>query len=169
MRQFLDHPLTKYVIIGSFSLAAAYLLWRIGGSIAEIVSDEPRVGVTIKLGGAIAGFAALFWLSLNAFERLHRLSPPPLAPRRLKIFLVPRDLFVKEDDYACEVSVYDEDSGSDRTLSLRPRRENGHLTIYLRDLRDTELFRIEMRASGNRLWRSEYCHPAAPRAEMSQT
>ncbi len=169
MRMFLDHPLTKYVIIGTFSVTAAYILWMIGGNFAEVVSAEPLLGVTFKLGGAIAGFAAVFWLSLSAFERLYRLAPPPLPPRRLKIFLVPRDLFVKEDDYACEVTVYDEDTGSDRTLELRPRRENGHLTIDLRDLRDTERFRIQMRASGDKLWRSEYCHPAAPRAEMSQT
>ena len=34
----LDHPLVMYLVIGTFSLVAAYLFWMIGGNFAKVIA-----------------------------------------------------------------------------------------------------------------------------------
>lgn len=161
----LDHPLILYLVIGTFSVASAYLFWMIGGNFAEVVSDKQAVGVSFKLGGAIAGFVSVFLVSLWAFKKLHELQPPL---RRIKVFLIPCDQFSASESYSCKVWIYDGEIREERTEELVPRREAGYLTVDLRDLRNTETFRIELRNSQSKTWVSEYYHVAAPRAEMQQ-
>ncbi|MEW6212957.1 MAG: hypothetical protein AB1631_31830 [Acidobacteriota bacterium] len=163
--RLLDHPITRYLIIGTFSVLAAYLFWMIGGNFAKVVSQEPVVGVSFELGGAIAGFVSVFLVSLWAFKQLNQLQPTSLPLRRLKVFLIPRDQF-PEAMYSCKVWIYDDDIGEERMIEVVPRREAGHLTIDLRDLRDNERFRIELRNSTNQAWQSEYYPVSAPRTEM---
>ena len=164
--RLLDHPITRYLVIGVFSVLAAYLFWRIGGNFAKVVSQEPAVGVSFELGGAIAGFVSVFLVSLWAFKQLHQLKPATLPFRKLKVFLIPRDQFPSDTTYSCKVTIYDDDVGEERTIEVTPRGEAGYLTIDLHDLRDNERFQIELRNSANKAWRSEYCPVSAPRAEM---
>lgn len=162
-----DHPMFKFILIATFSVASAHFFWMLGGSAAKIVAEDNKsLGLGIELGGAIAGFVAVFWISLKVAERLHGLTSPGAPSRKLKIFLVPRELFARDDQYVCDVSIYNEDTGDERTQSGMPRRENGHLTIDLRDLSEGERFQIQLRNSENGRWISEYCHPSAPSAEM---
>jgi len=165
-QRIFDHPITMYLVIGAFSVVAAYLFWMIGGNFGKVVSQEPALGVSFELGGAIAGFVSVFLVSLWAFKQLHQLPPVPSPLRKIKVFLIPRDQFPSHDTYSCKVWVYDDEIGEDRTIAVTPRRENGYLTVDLRDLRDNERFRIELRNSANKVWQSEYCPVAAPRAEM---
>lgn len=165
-QRFLDHPITMYLVIGVFSVIAAYLFWMIGGNFAKVVSEDAAVGVSFELGGAIAGFVSVFLISLLAFKQLHQLQPPVPPWGRIKVFLIPRDQFSAHDSYACKVWIYDDEIGEERSIDVTPRRENGYLTIDLRDLRDNERFRLELRNSSNQAWQSEYYHVAAPRAEM---
>ncbi len=149
--------------IGTFSVVAAYILWKIGGNAAKVMSDNPAVGITFELGGAIAGFASVFYILRWAFKEFHELQPPL---RSIKVFLIPRKHFAAQDTYSCKVWIYDDEVGEERTQELTPRREAGFLTILLRNMRQTETFRIELFNSQNKSWQSEYCHVAASRAEM---
>jgi hypothetical protein len=158
----LDHPLVSYLVIGSFSLLSAWLCWRLGGSVAEVVTPDAGVGATIELGGAVGGFAAMFLLSLWVFRKLHELRR---TTRTLRVFLIPREQFQAASGYTCFVTVYDGESGDERRLRVTPRRENGYLTIDLLDLRDGEMFQIEVQ-DGTKTWRSDYSPVAATRAEM---
>jgi hypothetical protein len=134
---------------------------------AKVVSKEPVVGVSFELGGAIGGFVSVFLVSLWAFKQLHELKPTESPLRKIKVFLIPRDQFPSDTIYSSKVWIYDEDIGEERTIDdITPRRENGYLTIDLRDLRDSERFRIELRNSTNQVWQSEYCPVSAPRTEM---
>jgi hypothetical protein len=162
----MDHPLTRYLVIGVFSLGAGLMFWRLGGNFASVVTEKGFLGVTFELGGAIAGFGAVFWLSLQAFERLSALEPQNNSFRKVKVFLVPRETFAKEEEYKCRIWIYDDENDEERIVETAPHRENGHLTIDLRDLQASERFRIELRNTSDSTWRSEYCHPSAPRAEM---
>jgi hypothetical protein len=169
VKPLLDHPITKFLVIALFSLASAYIFWKIGGNFAKVVSAGDAAGVSFELGGAIAGFVIVFYASLGILKRIHDL-PVQMTPgsslRRVKVFLIPREMFRFEDTYTCNVRIYDEDKGEDRTDQIVPHRENGHLTIDLRDLRDTERFQIHVTNSSGNAWKSEFHHPAAPRAEM---
>ena len=165
-QKLLDQPLVMYLVIGTFSCAAAYLFWMIGGNFAKVVSPETFLGVSFELGGAIAGFVSVFLVSLWAFKQLHKLSRTESPLRKIKVFLIPRDQFPSNDTYSCEVSIYDDEEGEDRTVHINARRENGYLTIDLRDLRDHDRFRIIVKNSAKQEWHSEYCPVAAPKAEM---
>jgi len=162
VQRVVDHPLVSYLVIGSFSLLSAWLCWRLGGSVAKVVTPDAGVGATIELGGALGGFAAMFLLSLWVFRKLHQLRP---ATRSLRVFLIPREQFQAASGYTCFVTVYDGESGDERRLRVTPRRENGYLTIDLLDLRDGEMFQIELK-DGTKTWRSDYSPVAATRAEM---
>lgn len=72
--KLLDHPLVTYLVIGTFSLIAAYLLSMISGNAAKALTSDPILGFTFELGGAIAGFVSVFVISLFGFPRLHKLS-----------------------------------------------------------------------------------------------
>lgn len=163
MRRLLDHPLIMYLVIGIFSVGAAYLFWIIGGNAAKVLSNNAIAGVSFELGGAVAGFVSVFLVSLWAFKELHKLHP---ATRRIKVFLIPRDQFPASENYTCKVWIYDSENGNERAVELTPRREAGHLTVDLRDLQNAETFRIELCNSQNKKWQSEYHHVDAPRAEM---
>ena len=58
--ELLDHPITRYLVIGMFSMLAAYLFWMIGGSFAKVLTEDSAIGVSFELGGAIAGFVSVF-------------------------------------------------------------------------------------------------------------
>jgi hypothetical protein len=157
-----DHPLVSYLVIGSFSLLSAWICWRLGGSVAQVVTPDAGLGATIELGGAVGGFAAMFLLSLWVFRKLHQLRP---ATRSLRVFLTPREPFQTGSGYTCFVTLYDAESGDERRRELTPRRENGYLTLDLLGLRDGEMFQVEVR-DGAKTWRSDYSPVAATRAEM---
>ncbi|MGH9760526.1 MAG: hypothetical protein ACREDR_42105 [Blastocatellia bacterium] len=162
--RLLDHPLLMYLVIGSFSLGAAYLLWELGSAAGL---SGTRAGVSFQAGGSLAGFILVFYLSLSAFVRLHGLAPKDHGvERRVRVFLEPRKVFERGTDYNCRVVLYDDEIGEERTLDVAPKRENGYLTIDLADMRRSERFKIELRNSSDKVWESEYHHLSAPRAEM---
>lgn len=165
-QKLLDHPLVIYLVIGTFSIVAAFLFWKIGGNFARVLSAEPILGVSLELGGAIAGFVSVFIISLLVFKQLHKLLCKESPLRNIKVFLIPRDQFPMNETYSCKVSIYDDEEGEERTDTVIPHRENGYLTIDLRDLRDHDRYRIIITNSAKQEWQSEYCPLAAPKAEM---
>ena len=166
MRNFyrlIDHPLIIYSVMVVFSMVAAFSLWMIGGNFAKVVSSNATIGLTMELGGAIAGFSAVFFLSYWVFERL-RDTRPPL--QKTKVFLNPPNRFPASGNYSCTVWIYDQDVGEERKESITPRREAGYLTVDLLDLKMSERYRIEIRDNQNGTWRSDYYPVAAAHAEM---
>jgi hypothetical protein len=164
LEKLLGLPLIRYLVIGFFSAFIAYLFWTIGDSTAKVVFSDPKLGYTVKLGGSIASFVAVFLISLWAFERLHKLQPPPL--QEISAFLIPRDDFSFQEEYACKVSVFDTENGERRTIETTPRPEAGFLTVDIRNLGRAESFQIEVRNSGNNVWKSDYHKLSSPRVEM---
>ncbi|SRR6266404_5466483 len=161
--KFFDHPVGRFLIIGTFSVAAAYLFWQIGGNFAKVTGKENTVtGTSFELGGAIAGFVSVFWLSNLVLSKLYSQS----YNRLVTAFLTPREWFAKDSGYSCKLSIYDRESGSERTLDVVPRRANGHLTVDIRDLSTRESFIIELTNTSGDKWRSENTHPAAPQTQM---
>ena len=162
-QRVIEQPLVVYLVIGAFSLLSAWICWQLGGSVAEVVTPDDRVlGASIKLGGAIAGLAAMLLLSVWILRKIHELDP---VDRSLRVFLIPREHFQASSSYTCHVNVYDGENGDERPFEITPRRENGYLTIDLRDLRDGERFQIEVR-NGKTTWRSDYNPVSTFRAEM---
>jgi hypothetical protein len=161
----LDHPVTKFLVIGCFSVASAHLFWKLGGGLAKAVGKQEQFGVQFEVGGALAGFIIVFLVSVHVIKSLQPAARS--EPRKVKVFLIPRALFEQHDGYSCMIHIYDDESGDERTVKAVPHRENGHLTIDLHDLGDNERFLIEMSGSNGTKWRSEYHHPGTPRAEMA--
>jgi hypothetical protein len=46
--RLLDEPIVRSLIIGTFSVLASYLFWRIGGNFAKVVSKNAAVGVSLN-------------------------------------------------------------------------------------------------------------------------
>ena len=72
----LERPIISYAIIFVFSIVAAILFFLIGGSVAEISGQgDTFLGLSIKAGGAIAGFVIIFILSIRAVSYTHLTLP----------------------------------------------------------------------------------------------
>ena len=57
----LEHYMVQYLVVGSFGVAAAYLFFSIGGSLAEVAGQEKTLlGISFKAGGAFAGFLVFY-------------------------------------------------------------------------------------------------------------
>ena len=164
LEKLLQAPAVLYLIIGGYSLVPSLLFWVVDGGKAELDSKN-YWGFSIHLTGGIVGFIAVFTISLKMIERLHKLRVPPL--KTFIVSLLPRDFFAKEEEYLCHVKIFDDESGEYRTVDIEPMRVAGHLTIALRELKDSERYRIEIKNSANMVWRSEYCHPFSPKTEMA--
>lgn len=161
--KFFDHPVGRFLIVGVFSISAAYLFWWVGGNFAKVVWEGNKtLGASFELGGAIAGFVSVFLTSNWILRKLYLQS----YTRLVTAFLTPREWFAKDAGYSCQLSIYDRESGNERTLNVAPRRANGHLTVDVRDLSTRESFIIELTNTNGDKWRSESTHPAAPQTQM---
>ena len=163
--KFLDHPLIMYLVISAVSLFIAMLCWAVSGNVAKVGGVDPVWGTSIELGGAIAGFFAVFTLSFQVFKRLYELKSQQY---KIKIFLVPRDKIALAENSKCSVKLYDDEEGVEKSKELIPRKEAGFFTIDLIDLGRNDRFQIEFTDKHNKVWRSEYHNIFAPRAEMSE-
>lgn len=115
----LDHPVIRYMVIAFASAIFAAMFWLIGEDVAEAVGADPTNNIRFRLGGALAGFVVVLVLSFAALRSLDR---SPNVPRRVKVFLLPRDQF-GGDTYTCIVRAYDSKAGrSERCLPARVSR-----------------------------------------------
>ena len=139
--KFFDHPVGRFLIIGTFSVAAAYLFWQIGGSFAKIISPKSSVGVSFELGRRDCWICLrLFDTSNSVLSKLYSQS----YTRLVRAFLAPREWFATNAGYSCKLSIYDRESGNERIFNVVPHRENGYPTVDIRELGARESFVIEL-------------------------
>ncbi len=153
------HPIVEYLIIGGFSLIVALLTFWLGESVAEIANQKENT-LGFKAGGALAGFLIVFLLSPGILRRLKSDQPKklPITIRvpvndNLPIIDHP-SMFAETEDYRCEYWLYDTDSGVSRHESnAHDTWENGHLTIWVRDVTENDLVRVRVQR-GDETWES---------------
>src|SRR5206468_2289550 len=69
------HFMVQYMIVASCGLLVAFLLFKIGGSFAQVTGQENSViGVSFEAGGAFAGFLLVFLLSVPVISKLRKMD-----------------------------------------------------------------------------------------------
>lgn len=170
MNRFLEEPLIKYLIITSVSLICSVLLFKAGGSLAEVTGEQGTLlGFSFKAGGAVAGFIIIFALSFKIFDKLAS-QQPHVSINRIYVKGAPKDNGSSDNKYVCTLWLYDTDSGKERTMSPKFGWENGMLTIYLlrSDLRLTDYFKVIIENGTDVKWESETYDSRAPRIDLIQ-
>ncbi len=164
MGKIFESPLVSYLVIGSFSLLAAGLMFLIGGSLAEVSNQENTVvGISFKAGGPIAGFIIVFWVSLKVIEQLRK-GFDGLATLVLKVPVndkLPLDknpsCFSRDQQYACTYGVFNTETGDSNEFQAEYTWEAGHLTVYVRKItpKDRIMIRVTTKQSGS-TWESDH-------------
>lgn len=78
VQEFLESPIGTYLVMGTFSLLAAGIMFLVGGSLAEVSGQEGQLlGFTFKAGGSFGGFIIVLWLSFYLMDRLKRSQQSP--------------------------------------------------------------------------------------------
>jgi hypothetical protein len=119
------------LIIFVAAAVAALILYKLGGSIAEVTGQSKTfLGLTFKAGGALAGFLIMFLASYKGMERLKRISQDvDTTVYKIKLFLKPNGgRFPKEGDYECNYKIKT-DAGNWKELPATHWWEAGHLTL----------------------------------------
>lgn len=163
MRKTLESPIVSYLIIGTFSLFAAGIMFLIGGSFAQVSNQAGNfLGFTFQAGGAFAGFVLVFWLSLKTVERLRQSVPATPEPLVLKVpvndklpLIDNRSCFTRGRAYRCTYIVLDMESGESREDEARYTWENGHLTLYVPGAAPGDMIQVRVR-DGQSSWESEH-------------
>jgi hypothetical protein len=156
MKRILESPLACYLIIGAFSLFAAWLMFQIGGSLAEVSGQEgSALGFTFKAGGAFAGFLIVFLVSPRFLERL-RASDPGRKRFTLKLELAPGPTkFDRTKSYKVSYRLFDIVADTKQEVSLQDYTwENGFLTVYAHDVGENDMIKIRIEQAGQ-TWESE--------------
>ena len=154
---FLERPIVSYSIMGIFSLAAAVIFFQIGGSFAEVAGEEGTfLGLSIKAGGAIAGFVIIFFLSLKGIEKLNDM---PEKQRLLSEYIlrVPAPPEGPTDStLVCRYRLYDRESGDWGEWRKIGYVRAGHgLTISVRDIKPQHSISVRLEDAQSNLWESE--------------
>lgn len=130
MIKILYSPLVIYLVIGSFSLFAAWLMFQVGGSLAKISNQENTfIGFSFEAGGVFAGFILFFWLSLRTIQDL-RNSLPSESRITLKVPVspLPPVRLIRSVNYSCTYWLYDTETGQEREFPAQYTWEAGFLT-----------------------------------------
>ncbi len=107
-----------YLVITSVSLVCAVLLFKAGGSLAEVTGEEGTVlGFGFKAGGAIAGFIIIFALSFKDFEKLVA-KLPQATINRVYVKRAPKNDASSNGKFECKLWLYDTETGKKDTYNL---------------------------------------------------
>lgn len=164
----LDNPVVTYLIIGSFSLFAAWLMFQIGGSLAEVSGQQDSVlGLGFKAGGAFGGFIIVFWLSQRVLKEL-RETAPKQDPLIIRVPLLPKpSRFSRSTVYRCTYWVLDPVSGQRKAVKAEPVWEAGVLTVYVRDVGQNESVQVRVE-DAKTVWESDYFSPRTNEVVVEQ-
>ena len=157
-----------YLISIGVSLLCAFLLFRLGGSFAEITGEEKSViGMTFKAGGAVAGFIIIFWLSYIVMLRFEEKIKPQEFKISMKIYLHPENgnFDRRDSSYEATYLVYDTESGISRTYKSEVLWEAGYLTIIANELGDNDYLKVSVKNGGGLKWESDSFHTRSPKIE----
>lgn len=156
MTRSLESPVIAYLIIGSFSLLAAGLMFLIGGSLAEVSGQEGSfLGFGFRAGGAFGGFVIVFWISLTILERLRRADGGNQASGLKLPLKAQPSKFDRAGSYRCKYWLYDTQTGDNREFPATYTWEAGFLTIYIRDVGENDMIKVRVE-DGQKSWESEH-------------
>jgi len=155
----IERPIITYVIIFFLSIVAALLFFLIGGSVAEISGQaDTFLGLSIKAGGAIAGFVIIFLLSLRVIERLNKITPKDEASRLLREFILlidPHPTGSSISSLTCTYCLYDTDTGDWGSWKpVATVNDPIGLKIYIKEMGPNNVLRVKLRDNQNHEWTS---------------
>jgi len=160
----LERPIISYAIIFFFSIVAALLFFIMGGSVAEISGQgETFLGLSIKAGGAIAGFVIIFILSLRVIERLNKITPKVEESRLLREFILhldPPPTGSLTSSLDCNYCLYDMDEGEwGKWRPIAFVRDPAGLKIFINEMSPKHILRVKLGDNQNHEWTSTEDHP----------
>lgn len=168
--RLLERPVIIYLIIGFFSTCIAIILFKIGGSLAEITGQEKTIlGISYKAGGALAGFILIFIISLRGFERLQKISNAGETGRiNMKLYLIGRpENFVRKDTtYVCTCWLFNGETGERKDFHPIHRWEAGYFTIDIRKVGPDDLIAVRIENVQKKVWECDYFHSRALKTEV---
>jgi hypothetical protein len=170
----LERPIISYAIIFFLSIVAALLFFLIGGSVAEISGQgDTFLGLSIKAGGAIAGFVIIFILSLRVIERLNKITPKDEESRLLREFILrinPRPTSSLTSSLECTYCLYDTDEGQwGNWKPVSFVRDPAGLIIFINEMGPKNILRVKLVDNQNHEWTSTDDHSFGVSAiEMKQ-
>lgn len=154
--KFLEHPTIMYLLIGVVSIFASVILFKVGGSLAEITGQENTiVGFGFKAGGAVGGFLLIFWTSPKVIAMLNnrekRIS--------MKLYLIgkPKSFDRSDKTYTCKFWIFNEETGDRKeSPSFKPRWEAGFLTIDIKDVGADDMIAAQVKNAQKDVWECDY-------------
>ena len=167
-------PIISYAIIFFFSIVAALLFFLIGGSVAEISGQgDTFLGLSIKAGGAIAGFVIIFILSLRVIERLNKIMPKDDDSRLLREFILrihQPPTGTSTSALECSYCLYDRDEGEwGKWKPVAYVRDPAGLIIFINEMSPKYNLRVKLVDNQNHEWTSTEDHSFGVSAiEMKQ-
>lgn len=169
MRVF-EHPVVTYLVIGLFSTCAAVILFKAGGSLAEITGQENTLlGVSFKAGGALAGFILIFLMSVKAIERLGKIDKVVKERRiNMKLYLIgkPESFAHQDTTYVCKYSLFNEETGEKREFPAIHLWEAGYLTLHITEVGTDDWIAVRIENTQGKVWECDYFHSRAPKTEV---
>ena len=162
----LERPIVSYLIIGIFSVAAAMIFFKLGGSFAKISGQENTLlGFSFEASGALGGFFLIFWISLRALGTLR--AKAGRIHMKLHLNGKPENFERRDDTYICTYWLYNEDTGESHEFpDKKTRWEAGYLTVDIRDVGPNDLIGVRIKNAQNKVWQSDYFHSRAKKMDI---
>ena len=162
MDKFLGHPTVIYLLIVVVSISAAVILFKVGGSLAEVTGQENTfLGFGFKAGGAIGGFLLIFWTSPKVIEMLKNKREKRI---NMRLYLIgnPKNFDRGDTTYTCKYRIFNEETGdSEESKLFKPRWEAGFLTIDIKDVGSDDMIAAHVENEQKDVWECDYFHSRA--------
>ena len=153
--KFLEHPTIRYLLIVVVSIFAAVILFKIGGSLAEVTGQEDTiVEFGFEASGAVGGFLIIFWTSPKVIAMLNR-------EKRIgmKLYLIgkPKSFDRSDETYTCKYWIFNEETGDKKeSPSVKPRWEAGFLTIDIQHVGPDDMIAAQVKNAQKDVWECDY-------------
>ena len=161
----LRYPVVNILIIGLFSTCVAVILFKAGGSLAEVTGQENTIlGISFKAGGALGGFILIFWILLRGIERFQK----TVTKVNLKLHLIgkPENFDRQDTTYVCKYWLFNEQTGERQEFSAKHRWEAGYLTLDVRDVGADDFIAVRIENAQKKVWECDFFHARAPKMEV---
>jgi len=153
--KLLERPIMIYIIMGTFSVAAAVIFFLIGGSVAEVSGQEGTLlGVGFKAGGALAGFVIIFLLSQRVINDLRKITAEERDLLREYILRPQVDSFDPTDaTLVCKYRLFDTETGDwGEWKAISFTREAGGLKVYVKEMKPQHIISVRLENAQNNVW-----------------
>ncbi len=155
-----------YTFISIFIATAAITLW---GLVNKTLIDPEYLDKLFYLliAEIIAPVIALFQKT-NFFSR-DPTDNHSKANTKINVVMIPKDSFPRNSDpHSCTITIYNQDTDEEKSITSVPKRTNGYLTMYLDSLSEQEMIKVRIENTSQEYWESEYFSPSIAKAELEK-